>query len=300
MKCIMQKKLIAVLGGILIFAGTAYGDLYDTEFLGGDVLDGARWTDGVPAGGAHGLMAEDGTISAVGDMNWYGNDGGTTITIDGGHISRTDGNLALRVLQNSFLTVNSGSLTNQGGLSFNRAGFELNDGSIDVNFLNFYGSGEGSAFGGTVNGGTLTVNELRLFNAQTATKHLHLAGGNVIVNDQVRFTGSTTDGYMTIAGGSLTVSGSTPFDTWGDGYIDFLEESISLASLTVTGFGLSDYETLYSQNRIRFDGSNEGNFSAHFSVTDDTLSVIPEPSAGLLMALFGGVFIWWRRARLHG
>jgi hypothetical protein len=44
----------------------------------------------------------------------------------------------------------------------------------------------------------------------------------------------------------------------------------------VSGFAQSDYETLFVENRIRFNGGNTGDFSDHFTVVGNTLYVVSE------------------------
>ncbi len=249
-----------------------------TEFLGGDVMTPENWTEGLPGSGTNGLVEVDGTFTVAGTLAWFG---GATVTIDGGLLTREDGNVMLSLSANSYLRIHSGGLTTEGGFGLNRSGFEINDGSLTANFIYFYGTGEGASLGrGTVNGGSVTVNELRMFNAQDAQKEFYLAGGTVTINNQLRFTGNDgPDGFVTFdGGGHMIINGSSPFDEWGDGYINFLPDPLARASLTVADFSASDYEALYDANRLRFDGGNEGDFSDHFVVTGNTLSLYSDPS----------------------
>ncbi len=295
MKANWQTRLIAGLGGMLIFAAGAQADL--TVFQGGDVMTAGNWSEGLPGDGTDGLMEVDGTFSDPGNsITWFGD---ATITIDGANLLREDGNVQISMAANSYLVMNSGSFTSEGGLGLNRAGFDMNGGSMDFNFINLFGSGEGEDFRANMHGGTVTVNEYRLYTSQTAQKDLYITGGSTIINDQLRLGGGTgPDGFVTFAeGGSMTINAATDPVDWGDGYINFLEDSINQATLSINGFASSDFETLYSENRIRFDNSNEADFSQNFSVTDDTLSVIPEPSVSMLFILGGVFFGWLRRMR---
>jgi hypothetical protein len=259
---------------LLMGAATARAEPL-THFLGGDVMEPANWSAGLPGDGLDGLMEVDGVFSnSAGSITWLAN---ATVTVDGAHLSRDDGNLQLTLGANSFLILQDGSLVSEGGLGLNRAGFEIHGGSLSVNFINLYGTGEGASFGGTIHGGLVSVNELRLYNHQSAVKHLHLTGGTLDVTGQVRLGGGDgPDGFITIAGGAIHVEGGDPFDWGDDGHLNFLPESVGEASITVAGFGMSDYEALYTANRIRFDGDNSAPFSDRFSVSGNTLTVVPE------------------------
>jgi hypothetical protein len=184
-----------------------------TEFLGGDILDDASWTAGQPGGGMDGLIQVGGTISTPTALTWYGD---AAVTIDGGYVTREDGNVTTRIGPNAFLQIVSGDFATEGGLEFNRSGFEIIEGQISANFINFYGSGEGLEIGGgTISGGTVTVDEMRLYNNQDAQKTLHIVGGAITVNSQLRLGGGTgPDGYVTVSGGHISIQGSEPID-WG-------------------------------------------------------------------------------------
>ncbi len=284
----MQHMIMLRAGAALMLALLSARDVYAgtvTEFLGGEILDDANWTGGQPGEGVDGLIEVDGVISDPSGFTWYGD---AAVTIDGGDVDREDGNVTTRTGPNAFLQMDSGSFSTEGGLEFNRSGFEINGGNLTANFINFYGSGEGLEIGGgTVNGGVVTVNEMRVYNHQSAQKRLHVSGGSVLIGSQLRLGGGDEDdGFVTVSGGNMTIDGADPFDWGDDGYIDFLPESVGEASLTVSGYSPFDFETLYAENRIRYDGSNEGLFSDHFSVTADTLSVVPEEEVPPLADLY--------------
>ncbi len=73
-------------------------------------------------------------------------------------------------------------------------------------------------------------------------------------------TGSVTFGI------APTVSGTSP--------INFLKGSGG--SLTVTGYGASDYQAWWTAGSLKFDGSNTGNFADIFDVSGATLKLKPK------------------------
>jgi hypothetical protein len=253
-----------------------------SEFLGGDLMTSGNWTAGLPGGGVNGLIEVDGTFSNPGSsIGWFGN---ATVTIDGGHVVREDGNQLIRLDANGYLQILSGSMSSEGGLELNRSGFEIHSGAMTFHYINFYGTGSGLTFGGSVYGGSVTANEIRLYNYQTGEKELYISGGTVTVTSQLRFTGGDgPDGSVTLdGGGTLVVDSTTPFDGWGDGYIDFRDVENSTAKLIVRDYGWAEYEALFDANRLRFNGGNEGRFTDHFFVMGEELILASETTSEFL------------------
>ena len=273
--------IMAMACAVVMLAVGAWGD-EPSEFLGGDIMTPGNWTAGLPGDGVDGLVEVDGTFSDPDSgIGWFGN---ATVTVDGGHLVRDEGNYLIRLNANGYLQLLSGSISNEGGLELNRAGFEIHSGSMTFNYINFYGTGSGLTFGGNVYGGDVTADEIRLYNYQTGEKELYISGGTVTVTGQLRLTGGDgPDGSVTLdGGGTLVIDSSTPFDEWGDGYIDFLEAENSTAKLIVRDYAWADYEALFDANRLRFNGSNEGRFSDHFFVIGDELILASETTSEFL------------------
>jgi len=224
-----------------------------SEFLGGDVMTPANWTEGLPGGMIDGLIQEDGTFSAPGaDINWYA---GATVTIDGGNLSRTDADAAIDIHTEALLDIKSGGLTTAGDLNFEQAGLEMSGGSVAASAIRLLGSRSVTTTAARITGGQLTAEKLRVYDNQ-----------------------SFTSGYITFGGaGSLVIDGADLID-WGDGYINFLDIPGSTASLTIVGYGQAEYEAMYASNRLRFDGDNSAAFSDRFQVTGSVLTVADGPA----------------------
>jgi hypothetical protein len=63
--------------------------------------------------------------------------------------------------------------------------------------------------------------------------------------------------------------------------------------LTVAG---ADWESLWNAGQLTVDGGQSGTFAENFTLTDGTLSVVPEPATMGLLAM-GGLALLRRRRR---
>jgi hypothetical protein len=64
-----------------------------------------------------------------------------------------------------------------------------------------------------------------------------------------------------------------------------------MVSLTVSGYGQSDYEAWWNAGSLKRDGGNAGTFSENFQVTGSTIVVVPEPGTLVLIGLAGVAFL---------
>ncbi|MCC5841043.1 MAG: PEP-CTERM sorting domain-containing protein [Opitutales bacterium] len=137
-----------------------------------------------------------------------------------------------------------------------------------------------------MSGGTFTAHRMNAYDGTV----LNLSGGTITV-DRAIFQGV----QLTFLAGDASIVANTELVTSATTVINFV--SSSGGTLTATNLGLVDYEALWNSERLRFDGGNVGAFSDHFTVTGNTLAVIPEPST--YAAIFGlmvlGLAAWRRR-----
>ncbi len=136
----------------------------------------------------------------------------------------------------------------------------------------------GNPFEIYVVGGSLSAAQFR----NRDSSLLYIESGTVTLSGSLNMNGGLTTfglGNGTLSAASLSSDASSR--------INFV--SGSGGSLAITGFGLSDYETLWTGGRLQFDGGNAGTFGDHFQVDGSTLSLIPEPSTYALFAGMGAL-----------
>ncbi len=126
---------------------------------------------------------------------------------------------------------------------------------------------------------------------------LNLNGGSLIGATLTEFSigreGAT--GTFNINAGTATV-GHLEVDSDGTSTVNFGENSTG--ELTVTGWSTSNFEALWNDGKLTYNGAQTGSFSDHFQVsgvTGSTLSVVPEPSSTALLGLGGLALILRRR-----
>jgi hypothetical protein len=271
-----------------------------TVFSGGDPLLLGNWSNGRPL-----TQANPGSIASGVTGNYStgnvtdltrasgGGDDAARITINGGSLIK-DGTGTLTFGANGSVIVNSGSLTNLGGsINFNRSSLTVNGGSVS------FGSGSQLQLNGTQNsqtahgtflitGGSVTGGTFNAISA-TAAKLFRIEGGSVTLGSGVNLSGGNLAHRLYFAaggtGGNVTINGVANQFVFGtNGAIDW--QTGSIGALSVNGYTLSTYQGLFSSGQLLFNGSNAGNFADIFSVTGNTLSLIPEPSA---FAAYGGL-----------
>jgi len=151
-----------------------------------------------------------------------------------------------------------------------------------MNLGNFTGT-NGDSNVTLLNGGSLT---LTLGN-NNALRNTNSAAGRA---QTVQFG----TGASSLTAGGWTPGAATPLQ------IDFAADAFNSTFTISNGsaFDQTEWETYWTNGNLTVDGGNVGNFSDHFTVTGGTLTMIPEPSVGLLLlGSMAGFFLIRRRAR---
>jgi len=179
---------------------------------------------------------------------------GSSFTVnDGGSIVIQAPQWETIIMQNaagtSTININSG------------ASFDYSGASAGGNML-YIGNANRDAFGViNVNGGFL--------------------GGEPLTD--IVFGRSGAQGEVNISTGSVLFGDAPVFSR---GFINFTTPGVgSEASLRVIEEDEAYFQSLYTSNNLRFQGTNTGAFSDYFDVQGDTLVVVPEPSTALPLGL---------------
>ena len=279
-----MKRVKYLILSILMLSGTLFAETFMT--VSGDPLDASNWSNGLPNINNDGTIGID-IVATCSDGNIgsaFAGTGGTggmvsILTIDGGTLTKTgSGNLIIG--SNTRLVLNSGIVENQGGdIRFNRASAVVNGGS-------FYTSGSIVLFGTQsdvstqgqflMTGGSVDVNSF-IMNQSGVPKQLVMEGGTLNISGRLDMA-MTPDQCLIFSGngkrGDVTI-GATGI-VYGDSFVNF--ESGSLGSLTIVGYDESQFKEDYTNGNILFDGLNTAVFEEIFSVSGETLSLVPEPA----------------------
>jgi hypothetical protein len=163
--------------------------------------------------------------------------------------------------------------------------------------------GQSSTSSVTVNGGTLNLNgpaSLLFGNGASGNGTITLLDGSLNINPGASLFVGRQGGtaLITVSGGSASFGILPSFDVvagglTGIGSLDFTTGSTG--SLTITGASLAYYEGLYSGDDLTFEGVNGGTFGDIFTVSGETISLVPEPSSSALLGLGGLALILHRR-----
>jgi len=202
---------------------------------------------------------------------------GTVWTLKGGNITTP----------NNIFTLNASSLIIDGGTfssasrRFEATGntlLEVKSGSFSNGDVGLRTANATTAFDVKVSGGSLTSTRLNFHAGGPA--HFTVTGGTV--NFTSATTASTLGSGMTFGLGEGSVTFAVAPTVSGTSAINFVKGSGG--SLTVTGYGQSDYEAWWTAGSLKFDGANDGSFSDHFEVTGATLTLKPQ-STGTVIAI---------------
>lgn len=235
-----------------------------TTFTGGEMLNGANWSSGLPVAPSHygsttvdgtysdgnspsadwNLTMTAGTISAA--QNWHFS-GNSKILVQGGTLGVTGD---IRSTDDSTMTF-EGGLVNWGG----RFGpFGAVAGRIDIKGGTFTGTA-GTTFGNSA-GGIVTV-----------------SGGSITVSHL-----DFADGYTGSIGGSAVLSGDTATFGWLDVMANWT------GSFTVAVFSGDDWENEFIAGNVSFAGTviDHEVFAANFTVSNSGKTLAYTPSTGFL------------------
>jgi len=286
----------------MLVAGYSAADTVVTS-TGGSINGTNTWSNGLPSPSNPGTIGLNGNWATGADFsNW-------DVTQTAGTITRASGNMQMiggtvwglngGTLQASAGMVRVGVATTGNGATLNMTGGNISASTI-LDLPN-------SASTFNMSGGSVIADECRLSNGAkanlsggTGTFTGDLSLGNA--NSQVTFTGAdwSFDGNLILTStanlstfvrlgagdSSLSVGG---LDLAGTGFIDFTSDSSG--SLTVNGYTQTGFENLWTAQKLRVDEANTGAFSDSFSVSGDTLSLIPEPGTLSLMIISAGI-LW--------
>jgi hypothetical protein len=248
-------------GGSITDGSTGYGQ---NEVFGGSIFD-------IQTGGSY-------TRSGA-TWRWHG---GSTLKVSGGTVSVL-GLIGMGTYPGGFtLDVSGGTFNADKLINFNNA--------AEVSTINVSG---GTAVMGVVDGGGRIIDEANTFYNVSGT------GSLTINNLDYATTADDTNIVVTISdSGELVthVFDNVAIAAQADRYIDFASDAD--ASWTWTGKASTDFEALWADGSLRHNGGNSGAFADNFTVSGDTLTVIPEP-ATFGMVLTTGVGLLFIRKRFR-
>lgn len=221
-----------------------------TDFIGGEVTEGAAWTAGLPSPTNPGTVAENGTVSA--DVT------GMVVTQTAGTITINSGVVNDREIRSTWI-LQGGVFQRTNGYSVRLGGLNpAQDGIMQV---------EGGVF-------QLTDPTAR-FILYSPTSVLNMFGGLATAPGNFTIHGSSNHTmsralHFGSGDGRVEVDG---FDFADPGYINFTAGSggsLILRSGTITGASLpvdvDTFEALWTSTHLRLDDANTGAFSDHFFV----------------------------------
>jgi hypothetical protein len=303
-----MKRSITIAAGIagMLLAGSVYA--VELTAVGGDMNDPTAWSGGtgteIPTGTNTGLIDSSVTMNITGTLDDYNitqsdgtvtrNNGFTILNstwdISGGTLSQTSTGSLLAITDSDISLSGTGLITTTQNRVIQITGgtFNMSGGTMTA----------GTGLGGDVtlltsavlnmSGGTLTAGD----NLNISTSSIiNLSGGDIVSSAQLVFgTGGSQKINFQSGDGTLTVaSGGVNFSSVPDGTIGWYFDPNFEGSVTVNGWGDSQYRSLYGAH-IFYDGASTEAFDDVFQVDGATLTVIPEPATlGLVGVAFAGL-----------
>jgi len=282
----------------------------------GLVQDAGNWTGGLPT------TAGNVGIIGAGDSGEVGNTTAlaTEVSVNGLFIDQQGGNIFSTSFRGSEFvstvwTISGGTMNTLGQSWTSGSSLTLNGGgAINVDSGRDFLLSNGSTF--TMDGGTMSVGDQ--FSSASTGGTFNLNAGTLTVGNFG--TGFNSSGTYNFNGSSLTAGsygssqkvsartinfGAAAGTVEITGNFDALNTTIdwtagsnytlTIGSLLDTGVATT-YETLYTEGQILFEGANTDPFASVFSVSGNTLSLIPEPASLALMGL-GGLLMLGRGRR---
>lgn len=269
----MKNQLIQTIAalGALALAGPASAATTFLATIDNNLRTAGNWSNGIPAVGNDGTIAIDGTTAGSGFADWGG---ATVIQTAGTWTCTTD--FGPRAVS---YTMNGGTITAVDDVFAHTGTFTFNAGSTVIANDLFWANASGTLI---INGGTHTAKRF----GSDASAFANVLGGTITAG---------TNGIV-LSGVANTIGGSAVISTTGNmsgANVDVL--SGWTGSLTVGG--MTDWKAYvtsgWTLDNVAIDSTS---FDNNFSVTGNTLTVIPEPSSLALLGL-GGLALLRRRRK---
>jgi len=307
----MNKSIQTILPVFLV-AGFASSLSAQNTLISGDLSNGANWDTGAPT--------ISGNIGIINGDNVGANAGAST-NLTGLFISQTGGDVTNlggieHIYDSTEYEISGGTLKIEGLALENGSLFTISGGDVELNTVNsrdlkiedstftissgsfitadqVFGASSGSAAGNIFNfsGGTFTSGALASgFNNEGTFNFSGTADVNTGSSG-----GSNNNRFFNFGLGSGTVDFTGTLNTqnmtldWTSG------SSFALTAAGISGAGTT-YEELWDAGNLLVDGAQSGTFASNFSVTGNTLTLVPEPSAfGLLAGFLAFGWVMLRR-----
>jgi hypothetical protein len=272
-----------------------------TVFQGGNFTSSASWSAGAPSASTPGTVNVDGTGSGNANDFVVTQTGGTLTltantnlfdgswTMNGGSIV---GDFELQSRNTNVFTLNSGTIdilrlrTPQAGSTINQ-----NGGSV-VTAGTFIGGTAGSSY--NLSGGSFQTTSIN-YNSTA----FNLSGGSFTLTALNTSENSDRIRLWTVSGNvAMSVTAPTAIAVDRFNFANNWLPTATGATLTVSGWGQSEFESLFSTGRFQYDGQNLNatQFADIFQVSGSTLSIIPEPGVyAALIGLFALIGVMARR-----
>ncbi|MCC5841042.1 MAG: PEP-CTERM sorting domain-containing protein [Opitutales bacterium] len=307
----MKKQTLLFFTPLLLLAAAAQGQVV---FIGGAQSDSlgweANWDNTFPS------LANPGNIDKDALWNWRMNN-----LVNNWGVNHTEGAINLNgtnaVLQGGTIWSMSGgsfaASTNHDLRVENEATFNLSSGSVSVHALRVTGAessfnqsgGSVIATNGFVGGLAGAAYNLSGGSFQTTSINynstvFNLSGGSLTLTALNTSANSDRIRLWTVSGNvTMTVTAASGIGVDRFNFANNWLPTATGATLTVSGWGQTEFEELFSTGRFQYDGENLNatQFAEIFQVSGSTLSIIPEPST--YAAIFGlmvlGLAAWRRR-----
>ncbi|WP_269538674.1 PEP-CTERM sorting domain-containing protein [Cerasicoccus fimbriatus] len=301
-----MNKYLTPSTAILLFAVSASAQTNWTGSINNDFSTAGNWDNGLPDNATNPGIITSGTPTY--DAITNGNLSSTNIIQSGGTASFfTDNQVTfqndsvwdlnggtidisgtgrLSLGGTATLNVNGGNLTSSGGGIFwvNSSNANL---SIlqDLNTSVILSQRTGNVL---IDNSTLTIGTYNFSNNTSLAALTLQNGGTLNATTIFDYAGgnNTNQGQITFTNGANSLQAAA-WDRPAEMQFDFTSTAVGSTITITTGFyNQTEWETKWTDGELTVDGANLGSFSDYFTVSGDTLTMVPEPST---YALLGGL-----------